>query len=48
MNYINIDVIQGKFQFVESIFDVINAKICFIGLATGPIFEPVTKSYVIF
>ena len=48
MNYIKIDVIQGKFQLVESIFDVINAKTFFIGLTPGPCFEPVTKSYVIF
>ena len=32
INYIKIDVIRGKIQLVESIFDVIYAKICFIGL----------------
>ena len=31
-NYIEIDVIHGKIQFAESIFDVIDAKIFFMGL----------------
>ena len=35
LNYIKIDVIQGKIQLVESIFDVIYAKISFIGLSPG-------------
>ena len=35
LNYIKIDVIQGKIQLVESIFDVIYAKISFIGLTPG-------------
>ena len=34
-HYIKIDVIQGKIKLVESIFDVIYTKICFIGLALG-------------
>ena len=32
INYIKIDLIQGKIQIVESIFDVNYAKISFIGL----------------
>ena len=35
INYIKIDVIQGKIQLVESNFDVIHGKICFIGLTPG-------------
>ena len=30
INYIKTDVDQGKIQLVESIFDAIYAKICFI------------------
>ena len=36
VNYINIDVILGKIQLVESIFDVIDAKFWFIGLTLDP------------
>ena len=32
INYIRIDVILGKIQLVESVFDVIDAIIGFIGL----------------
>ena len=35
INYIKIDVIQGKIQIVEAIFDVNYAKISFIGLTPG-------------
>ena len=35
INCIKIDVIQGKIKLVESIFDVIYAKIGFIGLTPG-------------
>ena len=35
INYIKIDVIQGKIHFVEAIFDVNYAKINFIGLTPG-------------
>ena len=37
INYIKIDVIQGKIQLVESIFNVIYGKICFIGLTPNQI-----------
>ena len=35
INYIQIDVIHVAIQLVESIFDVIDASICFIGLTPG-------------
>ena len=35
INYIKINVIRGKIQLVESIFDVNYAKISFIGLTPG-------------
>ena len=35
INYFKIDVIHIKIQLVESIFDKIYAKICFIGLTLG-------------
>ena len=38
INYIKIDVIQGTIQLVESIFDIMYAKLCFIGLTPGLIF----------
>ena len=36
INYMKIDVIQGKIWLVESAFDVIDAKIGFIGLTPAP------------
>ena len=38
IKYIKIDVILGTIQLVESIFDVIYAKIGFIGLTPGDVF----------
>ena len=35
VNFIKIDVIQGKIQLFESISDVIEVTICFIGLTPG-------------
>ena len=46
INYIKIDVIQGKILLVESIFDVIDAKIGFIGLTPGCNFESVLVHFV--
>ena len=40
INYIKIDVILGKIQLVEPIFDVIFAKISFLGLTPVQISDP--------
>ena len=37
LNYIKIDVIQGKIWLVKSIFDVIESEIGFMGLTPGQI-----------
>ena len=39
INYIKIYEIPGTIQLVESIFDVMHAKLCFIGLTPGLIFS---------
>ena len=44
INCIKIDVIQGKIKLVESVFDVIYAKIGFIGLTPVAKFALLLKS----